>query len=55
MSAQRELVLAFEDARGKIEAWRKDYNNYHPHSSFGNMTLGDIAKSMDRTSEEQVA
>ena len=37
--------LSLQDARAKIEAWRVDYNNYRPHSSLGDMTPSDFAKS----------
>ncbi len=30
--------LSLEDAREKIEAWRQDYNEWRPHSSFDNLT-----------------
>lgn len=30
--------LSVDDARKKIEAWRKDYNGFRPHSSLGNLT-----------------
>ena len=30
--------LSLEDATQKIEAWRKDYNEYRPHSSLDNLT-----------------
>ena len=30
--------LSVDDAKKKIEAWRKDYNGFRPHSSLGNMT-----------------
>jgi putative transposase len=30
--------LSLEDAREKIEAWRKDYNEWRPHSSLDNLT-----------------
>lgn len=30
--------LSLEDAKEKIEAWRKDYNEWRPHSSLDNMT-----------------
>lgn len=43
--------LSLEDAQAKIDAWRKDYNEYHPHSSLGNRTPIDFAK----TQTEEVA
>jgi putative transposase len=39
--------LSLEDARMKIEVWRKDYNEYRPHSSLDNMTPSDYAKLND--------
>ena len=34
LNAQRFLTLA--DAREKMEAWRRDYNEVRPHSAIGN-------------------
>ena len=30
--------MSLEDAQGKIEAWRQDYNTFRPHSSLDNLT-----------------
>jgi len=30
--------LSIEDAREKIESWRRDYNEWRPHSSLDNLT-----------------
>jgi putative transposase len=30
--------LSLEDARIKIEAWRREYNSHRPHSALGNLT-----------------
>jgi len=27
-----------EDAKGKIEIWREEYNTFRPHSCLGDMT-----------------
>jgi putative transposase len=35
--------LSVADARGKIEAWRRDYNESRPHTSLGWMTPVDYA------------
>ena len=35
--------LSIQDARQKIEAWRKDYNEFRPHSSLGDMTPREFA------------
>lgn len=36
--------LSLEDARHKIEAWRRDYNEFRPHSSLGNLSPEEFAK-----------
>ena len=38
--------LSIEDARSKLEAWRRDYNEFRPHSFLGNMTPSDFIKSL---------
>ena len=35
--------LSLEDAREKIESWRRDYNENRPHSSLGNVTPAEFA------------
>jgi len=30
--------LSIDDAKKKVEAWRKEYNGFRPHSSLGNLT-----------------
>ena len=40
--------LSIEDAQSKLEAWRRDYNEFRPHSSLGNMTPSDFARSLSR-------
>jgi len=37
--------LSLEDAKMKIETWRKEYNEFRPHSSLDDMTPSDFAKS----------
>jgi putative transposase len=34
--------LSIEDARDKIESWRKEYNEFRPHSSLGERTPSEI-------------
>lgn len=38
--------LSIEDAWSNLETWRRDYNEFRPHSSLGNMTPGDFARSL---------
>jgi len=34
----QQWSMNLSDARGKIELWRRDYNEVRPHSSVGNRT-----------------
>ena len=34
--------LSLKDAKGKIEVWRKDYNEYRPHSSLNQLTPAEF-------------
>jgi len=38
---------SLEDAKMKIEAWRKDYNEHRPHSSLGDETPRGFAESWE--------
>ena len=35
--------LSLEDARDKVEVWRKKYNRYRPHGALGNLTPVEFA------------
>lgn len=37
--------LSLEDARAKLEAWRRDFNENRPHTSLGFMTPAEFASS----------
>ena len=39
---------SLSEARAKIDAWRKEYNEFRPHSSLGDMTPRDFAKKQRR-------
>lgn len=46
--------LSLEDAVTKIEAWRKDYNEYRPHSSLDDLTPAEfIEKCRQRTDQNE--
>lgn len=36
--------LSLKDAKGKIESWRHDYNEFRPHSSLENLTPEEFAR-----------
>ena len=45
--------LSIADAKEKIEAWRRDYNESRPHSSLGNLTPAEfIEKSREQGTEK---
>jgi putative transposase len=35
--------LSLEDARAKIEAWRRDYSAFQPHTALGHLTPQEFA------------
>ena len=41
-----ELFSDLVDARRKLEAWRRDYNENRPHSSIGNLTPVEYARTV---------
>ena len=41
-----ELFFNLVDARQKLEAWRRDYNEQRPHSSVGNLTPTEFARQV---------
>lgn len=47
--------LSLDDAKQKIEAWRKEYNCWRPHSSLDNMTPSDFAKAMNEKQKREAA
>jgi len=38
-----QVFLSLDDARGKIERWRTEYNRERPHSSLGHLTPEEFA------------
>jgi len=44
---QTYWFLSLEDARIKIESWRKDYNEFRPRSSLGYKTSSEFAPLVD--------
>ena len=45
---ERALVPSFEDARAKVEAWRRHYNEERAHSALGNPPPREFAASTGR-------
>jgi putative transposase len=39
---------SLSDAKAKIDAWRKEYNEFRPHSSLGDLTPRDFARRQAR-------
>jgi putative transposase len=41
-----------DDAKARIEAWRRDYNEHRPHSALGHLTPREYAnRGQDRAAE----
>lgn len=40
--------MNLDDARSKLEAWRRDYNEVRPHSAIGNKTPVSLIKCSDQ-------
>jgi len=39
--------LSLDDARDKVEAWRRDYNEERPHSALGNAAPEEYAAQVE--------
>ncbi len=48
----RHWFLSLEDARAKIEAWRRDYNESRPHTSLGWLTPIEYAAAAAKIAAE---
>lgn len=44
-----ELFFSVEDARQKLEAWRKDYNEQRPHSALGGIPPAEFIQRVVET------
>jgi putative transposase len=47
--------VSIEDAQGKIEAWRIDYNDHRPHSSLGQLTPTEFAQKRQEKRASEAA
>lgn len=47
--------LSLEDAKGKIEAWRRYYNEDRPHSAQGWMTPAEFAEQCRNEASKEVS
>jgi putative transposase len=44
--------VSLDDAKARIEAWRRDYNEHRPHSALGHLTPSEYAnRGQDRAAE----
>ncbi len=46
--------LSLEDAREKIEEWRRDFNEWRPHSSLDNLTPRQYLERLETRSESEL-
>jgi putative transposase len=45
--------LSIEDAREKIEKWRRDYNEFRPHSALGDLTPKEFIDNFEKRMQSQ--
>jgi putative transposase len=50
----QSVFESLEDARRKIEQWRREYNEDRPHGSLGNRTPQEFLREYDLTRAEQM-
>jgi putative transposase len=48
-----ELFMNLLDARRKLEAWRRDYNQNRPHGSLGDLTPVELANQIRTGTQTQ--
>jgi putative transposase len=46
---------SLDDAKQKIEAWRRDYNDHRPHGSLGNLTPTEFVRLRQETNTADAA
>jgi putative transposase len=51
----RSRFLCLEDARAKIEAWRREYNEERPHGALGDLAPGEFAGTLARKDRPKTA
>jgi len=49
------LFSSLADARAKLEAWRRDFNEVRPHSSLGYLTPSEYARALSGESDRRAA
>ncbi len=45
--------LSMEDAKEKIEKWRRDYNEFRPHSALGDLTPKEFIANFEKGMQSQ--
>ena len=43
--------LSLDDARDKIESWRRDYNDFRPHISLQGLTPNQVESGLEKYPE----
>ena len=45
--------ISLDDAKMKIEVWRRDYNHARPHGALGNLTPSEYAEQDQKSAREE--
>jgi len=48
-----DIIANVDDARDKIDQWRRDYNEFRPHSSLRGMSPSEYTRQLQAAEEDQ--
>jgi len=49
-----QQFLSLDDARAKLTAWQRDYNEHRPHSALGHLTTKEFTQKRQDTEERSL-
>jgi len=49
------VFVSLADARFKLDAWRRDYNESRPHTSLGTLTPAEYVRQQEKSEPQEIA
>jgi putative transposase len=49
------VFVSLADARSKLDAWRRDYNERRPHTSLGRLTPSEYVRQREKSEPQEIA
>jgi putative transposase len=49
------VFVSLADARSKLDAWRRDYNESRPHTSLGRLTPAEYVRQQEKSEPQEIA